>query len=174
MERGVNGARQFITTTYEEFWARYRRLEDGSRHHYEIVQEGRPCHLYFGAPHADLWLRGWHRRRHDDWLLRREVCKGRRSSTAACHRDTMIEMRSCRADLEFRPEVNAGLDGDALVERLLADVAAAAQRNFGLSPASGDVLELDSSTPQKFSRFACNLQPSSWSKHVEPAPEALA
>lgn len=47
VETGSKGARQFIATTYQEFWPRYRRLEAG-RHYYEIVREGWPCHLYFG------------------------------------------------------------------------------------------------------------------------------
>lgn len=56
------------------------------------------------------------------------------------------------ADLEFCPEVNAGLDGDALVDSLLADVAASVRRHFDIGFEDADVLELDSSTPQKFSR----------------------
>ena len=51
VETGNKGARQFIATTYQEFWARYRRLESG-RHYYEIVREGWPCHLYFGERQA--------------------------------------------------------------------------------------------------------------------------
>lgn len=55
-------------------------------------------------------------------------------------------------DLEFNPEVNAGRDGDAMVDALLADVAAGLQQRFDLTLEDADVLELDSSTPQKFSR----------------------
>ena len=55
-------------------------------------------------------------------------------------------------DLEFNPEVNSGRDGDALVDALLADVAAGLQQRFDLTLEDADVLELDSSTPQKFSR----------------------
>lgn len=47
-ERGVKGTRQFMATTYDEFWARYRAV-DLRRHHYEIIRELRPCNLYFGA-----------------------------------------------------------------------------------------------------------------------------
>jgi len=47
-EQGVKGTRQFMATTYDEFWARYRAV-DLRRHHYEIIRELRPCNLYFGA-----------------------------------------------------------------------------------------------------------------------------
>lgn len=60
----------------------------------------------------------------------------------------------CDADLEFNPDVNAGLDGDALVDRLLAVVAAAVHKRFDIKWSAAEVLELDSSTPQKFSRRA--------------------
>jgi hypothetical protein len=56
------------------------------------------------------------------------------------------------ADLEFNPEVNAGRDGNALVDALLSDVAVGLQQRFALKFQDADVLELDSSTPQKFSR----------------------
>ena len=61
------------------------------------------------------------------------------------------------ADLEFKPEVNAGRDGDALVDALLADAAAGLQQRFDLTLQDADVLELDSSTPQKFSRLTACL-----------------
>jgi len=56
------------------------------------------------------------------------------------------------ADLEFCSDVNAGADGDALVDSLLADVAGALARHFEISLPPECVLELDSSTPAKFSR----------------------
>ena len=40
--------RVFIATTYEEFWKRYSGLSPDERHHYEIIRQGWPCHLYFG------------------------------------------------------------------------------------------------------------------------------
>lgn len=49
VELGVKGARHFVATTYDEFWARYRSLDSAARHHYEIIREGQPCNLYFGA-----------------------------------------------------------------------------------------------------------------------------
>jgi hypothetical protein len=61
------------------------------------------------------------------------------------------------ADLEFCPDVNAGLDGDALVDALLADVTVGLRQRFNLTLHATDVLELDSSTPQKFSRWIARL-----------------
>ncbi|KAL2613796.1 hypothetical protein R1flu_025488 [Riccia fluitans] len=43
----MNGQRRFLATTYTEFWQRYRTMLPEHRHHYEIIQEGKPCHLYF-------------------------------------------------------------------------------------------------------------------------------
>jgi Herpesviridae UL52/UL70 DNA primase len=44
---GNSGARKFVAATYEGFWYHYCLLPEGDRHHYELVQEGWPCHLYF-------------------------------------------------------------------------------------------------------------------------------
>ena len=52
MESGPNGARRFIVSTYAEFWRRYEAVPPKQRHHYEIIREGAPCHLYFGATPA--------------------------------------------------------------------------------------------------------------------------
>ncbi|XP_057871559.2 uncharacterized protein LOC131077968 isoform X2 [Cryptomeria japonica] len=43
----LNGKRRFLATTYEEFWRRYEAMDPKYRHHYEVIQEGSPCHLYF-------------------------------------------------------------------------------------------------------------------------------
>ena len=37
-------------TSYEEFWRHYEDALPAHRHFYEIIQEGWPCHLYFGEP----------------------------------------------------------------------------------------------------------------------------
>jgi hypothetical protein len=66
--------------------------------------------------------------------------------------------RRKHADLEFNPEVNVGLCGDVLVDTLLADVSAGLRQRFNLSVEAADVLELDSSTPQKFSRWTAVSQ----------------
>ncbi|WVZ14391.1 hypothetical protein V8G54_011957 [Vigna mungo] len=42
-----NGQRRFLVSTYTEFWRRYKNMNPKFRHHYEVIQEGLPCHLYF-------------------------------------------------------------------------------------------------------------------------------
>jgi len=41
------GARKFIVTSYQDFWTRYFTLPPRQRHHYELIPECHPCHLYF-------------------------------------------------------------------------------------------------------------------------------
>ena len=53
-----NGCRRFIVATPERMWTEYEQLAKGVRHYYEIIRQGHPCHLYFGAWLA--WLR-WKR-----------------------------------------------------------------------------------------------------------------
>lgn len=49
VEHGERGRRCFVATTRSEFWRRYREMLPAHRHWYEIIREGAPCHLYFGA-----------------------------------------------------------------------------------------------------------------------------
>lgn len=49
VERGERGWRRFVATPRAEFWRRYREMLPAHRHWYEIIREGTPCHLYFGA-----------------------------------------------------------------------------------------------------------------------------
>ncbi|KAI9084175.1 hypothetical protein K1719_033846 [Acacia pycnantha] len=41
------GQRRFLASTYTEFWRRYKNMDSKLRHHYEVIKEGLPCHLYF-------------------------------------------------------------------------------------------------------------------------------
>ena len=50
MEHDATGKRSFIVSTYEKFWHCYQGFLPQHRHYYEIIQEGHPCHLYFGEP----------------------------------------------------------------------------------------------------------------------------
>ncbi|KAK9145982.1 hypothetical protein Sjap_005885 [Stephania japonica] len=43
----INGQRRFLVSTYKEFWRRYKNMDPRFRHHYEVISEGLPCHLYF-------------------------------------------------------------------------------------------------------------------------------
>nr|XP_011470310.1 PREDICTED: DNA-directed primase/polymerase protein isoform X4 [Fragaria vesca subsp. vesca] len=42
-----SGQRRFLVSSYDEFWRRYKFMDSKFRHHYEVIQEGLPCHLYF-------------------------------------------------------------------------------------------------------------------------------
>ncbi|VVA11184.1 PREDICTED: DNA-directed primase/polymerase [Prunus dulcis] len=42
-----SGQRRFLVSTYDNFWRRYNNMNPKFRHHYEVIQEGLPCHLYF-------------------------------------------------------------------------------------------------------------------------------
>lgn len=41
-----SGCRRYVVSTYDEFWRRYNNLQSGRRHFYEVLEEGKPCHLY--------------------------------------------------------------------------------------------------------------------------------
>eukprot|EP00249_Psilotum_nudum_P013456 c24342_g1_i1 orf=428-2221(+) len=43
----ITGQRRYLATSYAEFWHRYHHMPSKYRHHYEIIREGLPCHLYF-------------------------------------------------------------------------------------------------------------------------------
>jgi hypothetical protein len=64
------------------------------------------------------------------------------------------ERRPCHfyLDLEFAAAANPGRDGPAAVDAVLAAVRAALLELAGFELADDDLLELDSSTPEKFSR----------------------
>ncbi|CAB1120076.1 unnamed protein product [Ectocarpus sp. CCAP 1310/34] len=55
-------------------------------------------------------------------------------------------------DLEFARGPNPGLDGEELVRAWINVVAGKLHREFGVSVGASNVLDLDSSTPKKFSR----------------------
>ncbi|KAG7014744.1 DNA-directed primase/polymerase protein [Cucurbita argyrosperma subsp. argyrosperma] len=47
-----NGQRRFLVSSYSEFWHRYKSMDSKFRHHYEVIQEGAPCHLYFDLEYS--------------------------------------------------------------------------------------------------------------------------
>ncbi|KAK7270904.1 hypothetical protein RJT34_26412 [Clitoria ternatea] len=97
-----NGKRRFLVSTYTEFWQRYKNMDFKFRHHYEVIQEGLPCHLYF--------------------------------------------------DLEFDKRVNIGKNGDEMVDLLMSVVLEALHEKYAIHGDHDWVVELDSSTEDKFSR----------------------
>ncbi|KAK8714757.1 hypothetical protein V6N13_042106 [Hibiscus sabdariffa] len=97
-----SGQRRYLASTYEEFWKRYKLMESKLRHHYEVIQEGFPCHLYF--------------------------------------------------DLEFNKRDNLGRDGDEMVDLLIIVILEALLEKYCIIGNQDWVVELDSSTEEKFSR----------------------
>lgn len=98
----LNGQRRFLVSTYEEFWRRYKNMDPKFRHHYEVIQEGFPCHLYF--------------------------------------------------DLEFNKGVNPGRNGAEMVEILISVILDALHDKYSIQGNEDWIIELDSSTNEKFSR----------------------
>ncbi|KAM7499710.1 hypothetical protein LguiA_024124 [Lonicera macranthoides] len=98
----VHGTRRFLVSTYKEFWRRYKNMNPKFRHHYEVIQEGLPCHLYF--------------------------------------------------DLEFNKRENAKKNGEEMVDLLLSVIFDALYEKYSIQGNHDWIVELDSSTTEKFSR----------------------
>ncbi|WCJ36730.1 DNA-directed primase/polymerase protein [Euphorbia peplus] len=97
-----NGQRRFLVSTYGEFWRRYKNMDPKFRHHYEVIQEGSPCHLYF--------------------------------------------------DLEFDKRENQEKNGDQMVDLLISVIFEAFLEKYSIQGNDEWIVELDSSTAEKFSR----------------------
>ncbi|XP_042481034.1 DNA-directed primase/polymerase protein [Macadamia integrifolia] len=97
-----NGQRRFLVSTHEEFWQRYKSMDSKFRHHYEVILEGMPCHLYF--------------------------------------------------DLEFNRNSNARKNGDNMVDLLISVILDALFEKYSIRGDREWMVELDSSTGEKFSR----------------------
>lgn len=98
----ASGQRRFLVSTYKEFWRRYKNMNSKFRHHYEVIQEGLPCHLYF--------------------------------------------------DLEFNIKENADKNGDEMVDLLIVITFEALFQKYSIEGDTNWIVELDSSTKDKFSR----------------------
>ncbi|CAM8908337.1 unnamed protein product [Rhodiola kirilowii] len=97
-----SGQRRFLVSSYKEFWRRYKQIKANHRHHYEVIQEGLPCHLYF--------------------------------------------------DLEFNNKENHDKNGDEMVDILIKEVLDALRDKYSIHGCDDWIVELDSSTADKFSR----------------------
>ncbi|WOL06285.1 DNA-directed primase/polymerase protein isoform X2 [Canna indica] len=98
----LSGQRRFLVSTYSEFWRRYKDMDPKLRHHYEVIQEGLPCHLYF--------------------------------------------------DLEFDKRVNTNKNVDEMVDILMSITFNVLFEKYSIEGNEGWIIELDSSTTEKFSR----------------------
>jgi hypothetical protein len=118
-----HGSRSFLVTTDERLWREYRSLPARGRHHYEIIREGRPCHLYFD--------------------LERYFCQPRGAAAAASagggsddgprpHPPPSSSSSSSPAAIaEAAATAAATVDGGRLVELLLDEVELALRDLFG-------------------------------------------
>ncbi|PKA55983.1 hypothetical protein AXF42_Ash014655 [Apostasia shenzhenica] len=98
----LTGQRRFLVSTYDEFWKRYEAMDSKLRHHYEVIQEGLPCHLYF--------------------------------------------------DLEFNKKLNIGRNVDDMVDILTSVTFKVIFEKYSIQGNQEFIIELDSSTEEKFSR----------------------
>nr|XP_039272762.1 DNA-directed primase/polymerase protein-like [Styela clava] len=46
-DNASSGKREFIVSSYEEFWFYYSRMKNSDKHFYEVIEENAACHLYF-------------------------------------------------------------------------------------------------------------------------------
>ncbi|XP_018472379.2 uncharacterized protein LOC108843646 isoform X1 [Raphanus sativus] len=104
-----SGQRRFLVSTYDEFWNRYNSMDSRHRHHYEVIQEGLPCHMYF--------------------------------------------------DLEFDQRVNERKDVDEMVDILISVLLEALHEKYAIEGQEEWIVELDSSTKDKFSRHLIVIIP---------------
>ncbi|XP_029119888.1 uncharacterized protein [Elaeis guineensis] len=98
----LSGQRRFLVSTYDELWGRYKNMDSKLHHHYEVIQEGAPCHLYF--------------------------------------------------DLEFDKKINNDRNVDEMVDTLIFVTYKVLFDKYSIQGNEEWVVELDSSTKEKFSR----------------------
>uniref|UniRef100_A0A5S6R0Z4 DNA-directed primase/polymerase protein n=1 Tax=Trichuris muris TaxID=70415 RepID=A0A5S6R0Z4_TRIMR len=96
------GGRAFLVVAAQSFWSVYKRLPNNMRYCYELIREGKPCHLYF--------------------------------------------------DLEFHFSVNPDMIGERCVKSFIAYFQEKANELLGIEVPTDCILDLDSTTDQKFSR----------------------
>ena len=121
------GARRFIVTTYADFWVRYFTFAPSLRHHYELILEGAPCHLYF-----DIEFKWKHNPR-----LRPAAGTGAGTGAGATASDS------------------AGVDVEMVMRALCAELVDVLNARYGaatLGATSSNILQLDSTSSSKFSR----------------------
>ena len=195
------------------------------RHYYEIIRQGAPCHLYFGAPPIPSVCVS----QTYQWPPAHLMCcsaleQKHKSAIIRLHMKNILQL----ADLEYQKEHNQDVDGDQLVKALLELCSAAfkvaltlplrvgpcqtiwtrkhfcdafCRQTHSLRPPTGPmrlslqerfdvqledswVIELDSSTPAKFSRhliiqipgmaFQSNFHVGAFVKDLCEAPQDAA
>lgn len=122
------GARRFILTTYDDMWVRYFTFHASQRHHYEMIMENHPCHLYF-----DIEFK-WQKNRH---FRRPEACGG----------DDRIE------EGDDSP-THSLIEIEPVMKALCNEIVTQLNSRFRFDPpvTCKQLLQLDSSSSVKFSR----------------------
>ena len=132
-DQGSGGRRRFVAASYAAFWARYSGLPAHHRHHYELLREARPVHLYFDLD-ASLEVKPEPAK---PMLWRAQI-----SAVSA----------------SLRTQANPQFNGAAAVAGLVALTNEHLLEKLGAAPDEADWVELDSSTRAKFSRhLICHL-----------------
>eukprot|EP00873_Tetraselmis_striata_P020119 jgi/Tetstr1/440383/TSEL_028717.t1 len=146
VETGENGRRAFIVATYHSFWEKYRGIDPYKRHHYELIRQGWPCHIYFDlefprGPNPDLdadrmvdaLLTGVEavlKRRYElprDWAIQPEwVLELDSTSGTKFSRHLVLQLHSGTAPIAFRNNTHVGVIVREVVELAASDEELAA------------------------------------------------
>ncbi|PRW44998.1 DNA-directed primase polymerase isoform X1 isoform B [Chlorella sorokiniana] len=158
VEYGLEGKRRFIVASRAHFWQRYSGMVQ--RHYYEIIRAGAPCHLYFdlefgrednpgvdGAAAVYALLSLLRDALRDRFSLDMQASVDYSEVTGAMLcllRDTLCH--------RFSLDMQASVDYSEVTGAMLCLLCDTLCHRFSLDMQDDWVLELDSSTPTKFSR----------------------
>ncbi len=162
-EGGSRGHRAFAVTAEREFWRRYAAMGPTERHVYEIIRAGHPCHLYFGkrlqaSSRGGLRVRRAHRScvLHPCWHadveydLHRNPCVDGDAQVALLVHEVvqLFQVRTCSLRASRRQQLLLLFPAPTSCH-----AHARQQDRLGVRiDPSRHVVELDSTTPAKFSR----------------------
>lgn len=141
-EVGAGGKRKFIVASVAEFVSRWTRNALHRRHYYEMLREDAPVHLYFDIEY----------KRGSSGGAAVQQAPAAASSTAAAPFSSSFSTVAAVEAAATSSGINAGVDGDLLVGVLMHRVALALNARYGIDIAWEDVVHLESSTANKFSR----------------------
>lgn len=126
-EVSEGGVRRYLVVSYRDFVASYLKMRalDRRRHLYEVLREGRPCWLYFDLEYSKM---------HNPPPLLSAVNKKAREKKAAEEKETEEDQEEALMTL-FKK----------MLIRFMREC-------FSFSLRDEDIIDLDSSTDEKFSR----------------------
>ena len=124
-----------------DFWIRYFTFSPSQRHHYELIVERAPCHLYFDVEF---------KRKYNPQLRCTAAAAAASADAAAAGRGDELDGENPAAPLE------AAVDVESVMSALCAELVSVLNERFGGAAALGarvdQILQLDSSSAVKFSR----------------------